>query len=175
MIWPLLKKLYPDAYQEVKKKISDSGASISKSALLTGKGGEGVLKSPTIYILLHISHNEETWHSYTHLKMIQKINKSRDTLLTFCWHQHFLPGIINFLLYREIQINKYIIINTDYIISKSFDFSWVFKDSFDQHDWNFEMISAKLAIPDFKIQVMTSQVMFMTSPTKLYYVNQIIL
>ena len=37
-------------------------------------------------------------------KKIQKIHKSSDTPLEFCWHQHFLTGNQQFLLYQEIQL-----------------------------------------------------------------------
>ena len=37
-------------------------------------------------------------------RKIKKIYKSRDTPLEFCWHQHFLIGNQQILLYQEIQI-----------------------------------------------------------------------
>ena len=37
-------------------------------------------------------------------RKIQKIYESRDTLLEFCWHQHFFTGNQQILLYQEIQI-----------------------------------------------------------------------
>ena len=49
-----------------------------------------------------------------YLKKIQKIYKSQDTPLEFCWHQHFFIGNQQLLLYHEIQIQnafKYIISN----------------------------------------------------------------
>ena len=57
-----------------------------------------------------------------YLKKIQKIYESRDTPLEFYWHQHFFTGNQQILLYQEIQIK----IAFWYIISNSFDFSWVF-------------------------------------------------
>ena len=39
-----------------------------------------------------------------YLKKIQKIHKSRDTSLEFCWHQHFFTENQQLLLYQEIQI-----------------------------------------------------------------------
>ena len=38
------------------------------------------------------------------LKKVQKIHKSRDTSLKFCWHQYFFTGNQQILLYQEIQI-----------------------------------------------------------------------
>ena len=40
----------------------------------------------------------------SYLKKIQKIHKSRETSLEFCWHQYFLNGDQQFLLYQEIQV-----------------------------------------------------------------------
>ena len=39
-----------------------------------------------------------------YLKKIQKLYKSSDTLLDFCWHQHFVIDKQQILLYQEIQI-----------------------------------------------------------------------
>ena len=39
-----------------------------------------------------------------YLNKIQKKYKSHDTLLEFCWHQHFFSRNPQLLLYREIQI-----------------------------------------------------------------------
>ena len=39
-----------------------------------------------------------------YLKKIQKIYKSCDTLLEFCWHSHFFTGNQQILLYQVIQI-----------------------------------------------------------------------
>ena len=38
------------------------------------------------------------------LRKIQKICKSRDIPLEFCWHQHFFTGNQQILLYQEMQI-----------------------------------------------------------------------
>ena len=35
---------------------------------------------------------------------IQKINKSRDTILEFCWHQHYFCGNQQLLLHQELMI-----------------------------------------------------------------------
>ena len=59
-----------------------------------------------------------------YLKKIQKIFQSRDTSPEFCWHQYFFTINQKILLYQEIQIQ----IAFWYIISNSFNFSWVFKD-----------------------------------------------
>ena len=39
-----------------------------------------------------------------YLRKIQKMYKSRDTSLDFCWHQHFFTGNQQILLHQEIQI-----------------------------------------------------------------------
>ena len=67
-------------------------------------------------------------------RKIQKIYKSRDTPLQFCWHQHFFTGNQHILIYQEIQIQ----IAFWYLISNSFNFSWVFKDCFDKHGYKFD-------------------------------------
>ena len=59
-----------------------------------------------------------------YLKKIKKIYESRDTPPEFCWHQHFFSGNQQILLYQKIQIH----IAFWYIISNSFNFSWVSKD-----------------------------------------------
>ena len=38
-----------------------------------------------------------------YLRKTQKLYKSRDTLLEFCWHQHFSTGDQQILLYQEMQ------------------------------------------------------------------------
>ena len=75
----------------------------------------------------------------TYLKNIQTISESRDTTLVFCWHQHFFTGNQQILLYQEIKIW----IAFGYIISNSFNFSWVFKDCFNKHGYNFDDVSKK--------------------------------
>ena len=67
-----------------------------------------------------------------YLKKIQKLYKSRDTPLEFCWHQHLFTGNQQILLYQEIQLQ----IPFRYIISNSSNFSWVFKDCFNKHGDN---------------------------------------
>ena len=39
-----------------------------------------------------------------YLRKIQKMNKSRDISLEYCWHQHFFTGNQQVLLHQEIQI-----------------------------------------------------------------------
>ena len=39
-----------------------------------------------------------------YLRKIQKMYKSRDTSLEFCWHQHFFTKNQQFLVYQEIQV-----------------------------------------------------------------------
>ena len=69
-----------------------------------------------------------------YLKKIQKMNQSRDTRPEFCCHQHFFIGNQQILLYQDMQIY----IAFWYIISNSFNFSWVFKRFFDKPGYNFD-------------------------------------
>ena len=39
-----------------------------------------------------------------YLRKIQKMYKSRDTSLEFCWHQHFFTRNQQILLHQEIQV-----------------------------------------------------------------------
>ena len=39
-----------------------------------------------------------------YLRRIQKIHKSREASLEFCWYQHFFTGNWQILLHQEIQI-----------------------------------------------------------------------
>ena len=64
-----------------------------------------------------------------YLRRICKIYESRDNPLEFCWHQHFYIENQQILLYQEIQIW----IASLYIISHSFNFPWVFRNSGDKH------------------------------------------
>ena len=72
-----------------------------------------------------------------YLKKIQKIYESHDTPNELCWHQYFFTGTQQILLYREIQIQ----IEFWYIISNSFNFSWVFKEFFNKHGYNFDDVN----------------------------------
>ena len=82
----------------------------------------------------------------SYLKKIQKIYELRDTPLEFCWHQHFFTGNQQILLYQEIQIK----IAFWYMISNSFKFYWVFKDSFNNQGYNFDDVS-KNGYPKTKV------------------------
>ena len=46
-----------------------------------------------------------------YLRKIQKMYKSRDTSLEFCWHQHFFTGNQEILLHQEIHIDWILIHN----------------------------------------------------------------
>ena len=59
-----------------------------------------------------------------YLKKTQKIYESRNTPLEFCWYQHFYIKNQQILLYQKIKIQIALL----HIISKSFNFFWVFKD-----------------------------------------------
>ena len=66
---------------------------------------EGSKKAPPHPKICDIfSYNNETWDDYTLLNEFQKMYKSRDRLLEFCWHQHFFTGNQQLLSYQEIQI-----------------------------------------------------------------------
>ena len=72
-----------------------------------------------------------------YLRKILKIYKSRHTSFEFCWNQHFFTGNHKILLHQEIQIQ----IGFGYIISNSFNFSWVFNNCFNKHGYNFDDVS----------------------------------
>ena len=76
-----------------------------------------------------------------YLKKIQKIYDSRDITPEFCWYQHFFTRNQQILIYQEIKIE----IAFCGIISDSFNFSWVFKDFFNEPGYNLAMMSAKMA------------------------------
>ena len=69
-------------------------------------------------------------------RKFQKLHKSRDTSLGFCWHQHFFTGNQQMLLQQEIHIQ----IGFWYIISIFFNFSWVFSNCFKIHGYNFDNV-----------------------------------
>ena len=78
--------------------------------------------------------------------MTQKLYKSRDTPLDFCWHQYFFIGNLLFLLYQEIQIQ--IVFNT---YSNSLNFAWVFKGCFNKYGWTFAAKLATLSLPTIMV------------------------
>ena len=96
--------------------------------------GAGGSKRPH---LLKICHTYPTMMKLStiipYLKKIQNINESHDTPLEFCWHQHFFTRNQQILLHQEMQMY----IAFWYIISNSFNFSWVFVI----------LMSAKMATP----------------------------
>ena len=110
-----------------------------------------------------------------YLKKMQKVYKSRDTDLDFCWHQHFFTGNQQVLLHQDIQMQ----IALWYIISNSFNFSESLKIVL-INTVTISMMSAKMATPDLiKLKVFWSKgydviILSMTSRTKFYYVTQII-
>ena len=71
------------------------------------------------------------------LKKIYKLYEPRDTPTEFCWHQHLFTGNQQMLFYQEIQIK----IEFWYIISNSFNFSWVFEDFFNKPGYDFDDVS----------------------------------
>ena len=72
-----------------------------------------------------------------YLKKIQKLYKSHDTTLEFCWHQHFLTRNQQILPYQEIHIY----ITFRYVISNSTNLSWVPMDCFNKNGQNFGDVS----------------------------------
>ena len=100
-----------------------------------GGGGGGGQKVP----LSSFAHILQLWNLAVipYLKKIYNIYESSDTLLEFCWNQHFFNGNQEILLYQEIQI----CIMFWCIISNSFNFSWVFKDCFNKYGYNFDEVS----------------------------------
>ena len=50
-------------------------------------------------------HNPDTWHGYTLIKEDPKIDKSQNTPLEFCWHQHFFTENQQVLLYFVISFD----------------------------------------------------------------------
>ena len=102
-----------------------------------------------------------------YLREIQKIYKSRDTFLEACWHQHFFTGNQQILLHQEIiPITLAFLESLVIVLIKMVTIL---------------MMSAKVTTPGllkigcFKIMVMTSYFLSMTSSTKFYQVIQIIL
>ena len=119
-----------------------------------------------------------------YLKKFQKLYESRDKPLEFCWHQHFLfcwhqhffTRNLQILLYQEIQIS----IPFRYILSKSSNFFWVFKDCFNKRGSKFWWCQQKgprqvfFKQRFFEKKLMTSSFLPMMSPTQFYLVIQII-
>ena len=64
-----------------------------------GSGGGGGAGDETIYPTMM-----KLGTVIPYLKKIHKIYKSRDTLLEFCWNQHFLPEINRFCYIKK---NRY--------------------------------------------------------------------
>ena len=85
---------------------------------------------PTLPKMLHISHNNKTWHTYTLLKKIQQIYKSCDTNLPFCEHRHLI-----FVISRCTDENCILI-----VILWLFWLLLIFK-VFNQLDCNFDGVS----------------------------------
>ena len=57
-----------------------------------------------------------------YLTNIQRIYKSRDTRLEFCWHQHFLPEISKFCYIKKYRYRLYF--DTLFLILLTFFESW---------------------------------------------------
>ena len=128
--------------------------------------------------LKSVTHILQWWNLTVvpYLNKIQKICESRYTPPEFCWHQHLFTRNQQLLLYQEIQIQTAFW----YIISNSFNFSWVFK-SFLITLIIILMMSAKMATQGFlKITVFWNKGYGVIVPVnevinKFYHVAQIIL
>ena len=103
-----------------------------------------------------------------YLKKMQKIKKSGDTLLQFCWHQHFWLEISNFCCVKKYRCRFFFW----YIISNSFDFFLVLKVFFNKHEYNFDDVSKN---GYFSNKSYDAMILFMTSSTKVYHRTQILL
>ena len=99
--------------------------------------GQGPKRSP----LSKICHTYPTMMKLgtviTYLKKFQKLYESPAKPFEFSWHQHFVTGNKQILLYQEIQIY----IQFRYIISNYSNFYLVFKDCFNKDGQNFDDVS----------------------------------
>ena len=106
-----------------------------QDGLLWGCSQMGGGKKAPLPKIGHISYSDGTWHSYTSPKDDPK-NKwitwyTPWFLLTLALFQRYAAK------YQEIRIE----ITFWCIIFNSFDFSWVFKDCFNKHGYNFDDVS----------------------------------
>ena len=72
-----------------------------------------------------------------YLRKTQKIYKSRDTSLEFCWHENFFTRNQQILLHQEIQLYM----GFWCIIYNYFNFSWVLNNCFNKNGYNFDDVS----------------------------------
>ena len=91
-------------------------------------------KTPPSLKSSHITYNDETWHSYTLPKENPKIYESLEIPQISADISIFFARSQQILLYQEIDCVLY-------IISNSFNFSWVFKDFFNKPSYNFDDVS----------------------------------
>ena len=97
----------------------------------------GSQKDPSPWNLSHISYNDETWYSYTLPKEDQKN-------IWITWHTSwvlltsvFFTENQQILQYQEIKMQ----ISFWYIISNSFDLSWVFNHWLNKNGCDFDNVS----------------------------------
>ena len=111
-----------------------SASSISKSSKFLTLSRMDIFEAAPIFDICHRYHTMMKLGTVIpYLKKTQKIYESRDTPPELCWHQHFFTGNQQILLYQKIQI----LIVFWYIISNSFNFSWVFKHFCNKPGYNF--------------------------------------
>ena len=101
---------------------------------MNGRGG-GAKNSPSLKSVTHIHY--QTSHSYT-------LPKEDSKNIWTTWHTSWVALTSAFFIenqqslqYQKIQIQ----ITFRYIISNSFNFSWVFKNFFNRHGYNFHNVS----------------------------------
>ena len=113
-----------------------------------------------------------------YLRKIKKIYKSSYILFAFCWHHRLSMETSNFCYIKIYKCSlhfdaKFLIVLFLFYFLKVFFINI-------KHSCNL-MMSARLAIIGllnvkcFEIKVMTSWILYILSPTKLYQVSQIIL
>ena len=69
-----------------------------------GRGGGGGKKAPLSKLFQTYPTMMKLGTFISYLKKIQKAYESHGTYLEFCWHQHFLTGNQQILLYQKVQI-----------------------------------------------------------------------
>ena len=97
-----------------------------------GWGGEPFGKKAP---LIKICHTYPTMMKFgtltSYLRKIQRLYKSRDTPLEFCWHQKF------FVYVKKYRYRLYF----DILFPKSFNFFLILKDFSNKHGRNFDDVS----------------------------------
>ena len=107
-----------------------------KSFFGAGRWWGGTKKGPPPWNLSHISYSDETRRSYT-------LPKENLKLIWIRWHTPWV--LVTSAFFHRKSANFAISRNTDtdcrYLISNSFNFSWIFKDCFNKHGYKFDDVS----------------------------------